>query len=123
MKLYKRIAQTLQAIENCQQTGNQVWIDKHTDTLHDLEKLLPSGSGIDAGCKIGSGSTHDKIVIEFDYHLMNENGMYERWIDFGLRITPSLCNDFDIHITGRDKDGIKEYLYDLFYDALETEVK
>jgi hypothetical protein len=95
------------------------FIKARVERIHELEKLLPSGSGIDCGCKIQYNSSNaKKVIIEFDYHNMDEHGGYCGWTHYRLIITPSLVNTFDLHIVGRNKNDIKEYFYDLFSDIL-----
>lgn len=48
--LYRHIARTIDARLRCQQTENQEWFARHSETLRYIERnLLPSGSGIDSG--------------------------------------------------------------------------
>ena len=94
------------------------------DRLYKLEQMLPSGSGIDSGCKIDvENSSSDKVVILFSWHHMNTDGYYDGWTDHKLIVTPRLWNNFDMKITGRDRNYIKDYLYDLFDSVLREEVE
>lgn len=109
--------------KNCdwRKTVAKSYFDECENRLDRLESMLPSGSGIDAGCKIvreESGS--DKVVIAFSWHHMNEDGYYDGWTQHKLIVKPKLWNDFDMRITGRDRGGIKDYLYDLFGEVLKT---
>ncbi len=115
-KVYRQIASLLQAIENCEQSPRNVeWANRHDDRLHSIAyDCLPSGSGIDCGTKIDDTSRPDRIVLTFSYHHMNENGMYDGWTEHKAIITPSLLSDFDIRITGRDRNMFKDYLYETF---------
>lgn len=123
MKTYQLIASTVQALHNCNKSNNIEWAQKHNDTLHKLEGKLPSGSGIDCGTKIDkSASNSKKIILTFSFHHMNDGGFYDGWTDHKVIITPSF-NGFDIKITGRDRNQIKEYLYDVYSFALNEEVK
>lgn len=54
---------------------------------------------------------------------MNENGMYDGWTEHKAIIKPSLVFGLDLKITGRDRNGIKEYLHDTFMQALTDEVR
>lgn len=120
-KLYQRIARTLQAIENCRQSGNSVWLDKHCDTLDQLEAMLPSGSGIDNGTHLDRDrSTPNKIVLTFGFHHMDENGYYDGWTDHTLTVRPSLAFGIDLKITGPNRNEIKDYLHETYHHALDT---
>jgi len=103
---------------------NDEYMGECEDRIYKLEQLLPSGSGIDAGCKIDvEKSSSDKVVINFSWHHLNENGYYDGWTDHKLIVKPKLYGDFDLIITGRDKGYIKDYLYDLFDTMLIEEVE
>jgi len=120
-QVYKEIAHKVTAMNNCIKSGNKEWEDKHYDRLIDIQGLLPSGSGIDAGTSVNyDHSTSDKIVLDSAYHRMDENGYYDRWIDFKVTVKPSLQFDFDIKITGSfgKHQDLKDYLYDIFDNSL-----
>lgn len=121
VKLYQRIACTIQAIENCHKANNTVWIDKHNETLDSLESMLPSGSGIDNGTKIDRDrSTSNKIVLTFGFHHMDENGFYDGWTEHTLTVRPSLAFGTDLTISGPNRNQIKDYLYETFSHCLDT---
>ena len=121
MKTYKinvtQFAAILEAKKNCQKSGNKEWEVKHDDRLCQMFENFPSGGGIDSPSNfLEDESTAQRLVFSFSYHHMNENGYYDGWTDHKLIITP-VFGGFDLRITGRDKNGVKEYLYDLFNDV------
>lgn len=121
--LYRAIATTLQAMENCCKAGNAEWLDKHGETLKALTAQLPSGSGIDNGTKLLADECKPgKLVFAFGFHHMNENGMYDGWTEHELHVTPSF-DGIDLRITGLDRNDIKDYLYDVYHHALTAEVE
>ena len=122
--LYARVASLLIAIDNCEKSNNNEWRDKHTTALNQLVKnFMPSGSGIDAGTKIDSESSKEnRLVFTTAFHHMNEVGYYDGWTEHTIIVTPSLWHDFDMKITGKDRNQIKEYLHDVFDTALRTEL-
>ena len=124
-KLYKHISATLQAYQYCIKTGNKIWEEKHEDKLNELvNDHMPSGSGIDAGMYLDfHNSKPDKLIFTFEYHHMDENGMYSGWTDHKLTVTPSLYNDFYTYISGRNKNYVKDYLYEIFEYALRQEIE
>jgi hypothetical protein len=121
-KVYQQIASLIQARQNCQQTGNTDWESRHEDRIYSLvNEYMPSGSGIDNGTSIDlDASTPEKLVFSFGYHHMNESGYYVGWSEHRLIVTPSLASGFDLRITGRDRDQIKEYLADVYSAALSS---
>lgn len=121
----KEIASKVQARLNCIQSGNTEWKLKHEQHAEALCKgFLPSGSGVDTGTKLDfDKSTAEKLVFTFGYHHMNENGMYSGWTDHKAIVTASLVFGIEIKITGRNRNGIKEYLNDRFDSDLSREIK
>ena len=115
-KLISLIAQTC----DWHKVVNDEYMGECEDRIYKLEQLLPSGSGIDSGCKIDvEKSSSDKVIITFGYHFLNDAGYYDGWGEYKLIIKPKLSNDFDLRIVGKDRSFIKDYLYDLF----DTELK
>lgn len=113
MKVFQAIASAISALPH-------YWAEERLDLIE--REYLPSGSGIDAGCMILVEESHkDRIVIQADFHHMNEVGYYDGWTSHKVIITPSLIYGFDIRITGRDKNGIKDYLAELFCQVLDQE--
>lgn len=123
-KIYQKIASTVVALKNCEKSGNQDWLDKHKDTLYDIERQkLPHGSGIDSGCKINvDKSTDSKIVIDCSYHCMDENGYYAGWRDYQIIIKAHLAFGFTVDVRGKDYNGLKDYLADLFNHVMNEDV-
>ena len=78
-------------------------------------------------------SNRNKITINSFYHVMDDNGFYDGWIDFQVIITPDLQHGIDLQIKGKfsnrkgyirkDCQDIKEMLADLYYEALTTIIK
>ena len=123
-ELYKKIAHAIGAKENCRKSGNNEWYDKWDDKIEEYEKSLPSGSGIDAGTRIDlAKSTKEKLYLNFGYHFMNEAGYYDGWEDYKVIITPSLRFGYNMRFVGKDRDGIKEYFYQVFDSALTEMVE
>jgi hypothetical protein len=125
--LYSELANAIQARKNCEAhaarhcDGDSTdWKHIYTQNIHALEHLLPHGSGIDNGCKVDLDRSHgDRLVIHFGYHHMDSNGMYAGWSEFTAIVTPSFSG-IHIRITGRNRNNIKDYLYDTFYDGLRA---
>ena len=124
MKNYQKLASCFNAYNNCVKSGNKEWEEKHSDTVESIIKNLPHGSGIDGNTQFEWEKSNDnKLVISSEYHVMDENGMYDGWINFTLTVTPS-WNDIDIAIKGNfgKHQELKDYLFDTFYYALTEEI-
>lgn len=128
--LYRELASLFQAYLTCStHTGvdhpNGIdWAAKHRESIETLcNEFMPSGAGIDCGTKFDfDASKLDKLVLTFSYHHMNDVGMYDGWTEHTLTIRPSLSFDFVTHISGRDRNQIKDYLYDVYQEALRQKV-
>jgi hypothetical protein len=122
--LYKQIASALQAYNNCVKSNNTEWQDKHEDRIRFLTyQYMPSGSGIDNGINFDlESSAPNKLIFTFDYHHMGE-GYYKKWTSHKLIVTPSLVSDFSMKITGENFNDVKDYLCDIFLEALDFEVE
>ena len=137
--LYSELAAAIQARLNCSQQKaapnplpegyiakaemvNPEWFDKWTERIHDLEQLLPSGSGIDCGTKVDLDASHaEKLVLYTSFHHMNDGGMYDGWTEHIIVVTPSF-RGINLRISGRNRNDIKEYLYDTYNYALKQDV-
>ena len=125
-KLYNRMAQIVDARFTCIKKNNTEWIEKHTEALEEMTKnYMPSGSGLDAKTEIDLiKSSGEKLAFTSSFHVMDENGFYDGWIEFKLYVTPSLIHGFILSIIGNfgKRQDIKEYLYSLYREALEVEI-
>ncbi len=121
-------------MENCRRSGNSEWLASHTATIDSLVKdFMPSGSGIDCGTKFdwdasscerqAAGEYPSRLVFLFSFHHMNENGMYDGWTEHKAIVRPSLQFGFSLTITGRNRNGIKEYLHEVFSADLSAELE
>jgi hypothetical protein len=125
MKVYRIIASLLLAQQNCKASGSTEWLERHTNRIFDIVKeCLPSGGGFDNGTALDAGaSSPEKIVFRTSFHHMSESGMYDGWTEHTVRVYPSLASEFRLTISGCDRNGIKEYIYNAFFDALREEFK
>lgn len=123
-KVYQEIASRLNAIENCEKRENWEWRDKHEEAIREIARNhLPSGSGIDTGTRIDfDKSNPEKIVLLMSYHHMNENGMYDGWTDHTITVRPSLQFGFNLTISGRNRNDLKDYLHEVYEHALNREI-
>jgi hypothetical protein len=124
-KVYQVLASSFGAYLNCSPTSNNFkpfnreWYDKHRYAIEYLCEQLPRGSGIDNGTKFNfEKSKPNRLVLNVDFHHMDENGYYDGWTEHEIVITPDLAHNFDFRITGRDRNQIKDYLGDTYHYAL-----
>lgn len=117
------------AYRNCEKSGNEEWYNNHYQALQWLQdNHLPSGSGIDSGCQIDTDKTNaDRIVINSSFHVMDEYGGYNGWINFTVTVKASLLFGFDTNIKGnfssnKSAYGLKDYLYEIFDCDLRHEI-
>lgn len=120
----KNIASLLLAIENCKLSGNTEWQAKHKLRIDAIiATYAPRGSGIDCGTRLDwDRSTPEKLVFNCDFHHMNENGSYDGWTKHTVVCTASLAYGFNLKITGKNRNDIKAYLAEVFYDFLDQKV-
>lgn len=105
---------TFEAYKSCQASKNDIWESKHEDRINKLLEPLPSGSGIDSGTQFNwEDSTPQKLIFTLGFHHMNKNGYYDGWTEHKLIVTPNF-GGYDLKITGRDRNQIKDYLCSLF---------
>ena len=112
-KVYSHLANISYQINK---SSNEYWKDIWSDVLEHIEKNhLPSGSGFDSGCSVNLvESKVNRLVIDFDYHHMDENGYYDGWSHNQIIVTPSLVWEFDIKVVNK-KGGRRIESYDRDY--------
>lgn len=124
LPLYQEIANKLQAIENCKESGNHDWQQRHTSEVLALVKArMPSGAGFDCGTALDmKESTPERLVFNTSYHHMDDNGSYSHWTEHTIVVTASLVFDINLEITGITSDlednGFGDYIYDAIHYAL-----
>ena len=106
-----KLANNLKAFRSC----NDEWKTINKQSIEKLETLLPHGSGFDGTMEIDVNKSKDNlIVIEFEFHFMDENGYYDGWETYKLKIIPSF-QGYNLKIVGKNRNQIKDYFYDVFY--------
>ena len=126
-KIYQSMANSIQARLNCIKSGNTEFINSHTEYLENyLLNKLPHGSGLDYTWHYDFNKSHgNKIVLTMSFHAMDQNGFYDKVIDFIVVVTPDFISDIDLTITGNfgKYQDVKNYLYDIIGEALTTEIE
>lgn len=114
------IAETSEWAELAENNLNAQWGPITRKRLDQLVNMLPSGSGIDCGTKLVSASA-TKIVLECSFHHMDEHGYYDGWTEHRITIRPTF-DSMDISISGRNRNGIREYLHEIYSLALSEKI-
>lgn len=124
MKVYQQFASAVNARLNCIEHINSIWEEKWTTKIHELtEEFMPSGSGFDAGTILElEESTGEKLVFTTSFHHMDEHGFYDGWTEHKVIVTPSLQFGFNLRVTGRDQNEIKDYIAEVFQMALSSDI-
>lgn len=127
--VYEILFSALTAWNNCE-NGNtlnpnmaKAW-DAYIDDL--VKEHLPSGSGVDNGTKLDRETSvrRGMLVLDTAFHHMNEHGMYDGWTEHTIFVKPSFVGKIEIHkVDGRDRNQIKDYLADLYHQALLNEIE
>ena len=94
------LAGLMAARKNCEESGNDEWLDRHTRRAEDLAKEhLPSGSGFDSDTTLDlATSTSEKLVFNTSFHHMNDVGMYDGWTEHKVTVRASLAFGFTLSI-------------------------
>lgn len=125
--VYQEIARLIDAIARCEANAargdSERWsymVRMHRATANDIvRECMPSGAGIDNGTTLDfEASRPDRLVFNTSFHHMSDVGYYDGWTEHTVIVTPSLALGFEIRITGRDRNEIKDYLTDLYHCAL-----
>ena len=116
MKVYQALAQAVEGMNDGR------WADIMEEKIENIMKGAPSGSGIDSGTQfLPEKSSQEKLVFSADYHHMNETGFYDGWTSHLVIVTHDLIG-LNIRITGRNRNDIKDYLSDVYYQWLMEDV-
>lgn len=116
----KTVAGKFHAYLNAKAANNKEWENNHRYALDQLFTDLPSGSGIDGGTSFAwEASTPDKLIFITSFHHMDEHGGYDGWTEHKVVVTPSLYFGYRMHITGKNRNDIKEYLHSVFAETFE----
>ncbi len=118
------IALSFNAYQTCKRTGNE-WADRHEDTIEQIVKdIFPSGSGFNSGVTFNFNlSKDDRLVFDTSFHHMDENGGYNGWTEHKVLVTPSLIFGFNIRVTGKNQNDIKDYIAQTFHISCDQLVK
>lgn len=103
--------------------GEPKFTDMWTPVLEHINSKLPSGSGFDSGSTFEiDSSSPDRLVFNTSFHHMNDVGYYDGWTGHNVIVTPSF-DGFNIRVTGKNRNDIKDYIGEVFHDILSEYVK
>lgn len=122
---YVEMASLLASRHNClRDTAKADWAERHTQTLLTLvENVMPSGSGFDNGTTLDiERSNSECLVFTTAFHHMDEHGGYDGWTDHFVTVTPSLLSGIALRVSGRNRNDIKNYIFECFESALKESV-
>jgi len=89
-----------------------------------ITDLLPSGSGLDSGSTVDlEKSSPSRIVFKTAFHHMDGNGYYAGWTEHTVVVVPDFIINFNLTVTGRNRNDIKEYIADIFREVLAEEAE
>lgn len=124
MKLYQVIAQTFAAYLNCEKSGNAEWLERHAEKIESILKdRFPRGSGFDCGTSFHwNDSKPERLVFTTSFHHRDEHGYYDGWSEHRITVRPSLVLGFTLTVSGKNRNGIKEHISEVFGDILDSDV-
>ena len=122
---YVQIASAFQAALNCGESSNDVWFDRHVQTIEEIcRNHAPHGSGFDSGTTFDfNASKPERLVFNTSYHHMNEGGYYDGWTEHQVVVTPSLLFGYHLKVTGRNRNDIKDYIGGCFASFLDVRLE
>lgn len=120
---YQAIGSAIIAMKNCERDGNTEWYEKWKGYIIALVRnYAPSGSGFDVGTKFDfQRSSGKKLIFYTSFHHMNYNGCYDGWTEHQITVRPEF-DGVSITVSGSNRNDIKEYISQLFYNLVETNV-
>lgn len=102
-------------IRSLNEENERRWDNTIAELIRDC---LPHGSGFDSGTTFNEDlSTDHKLVFDTQFHHMKD-GLYTRWTSHRITATASFVGNLMITVSGQNHCDIKDYIAEVFYDAL-----
>ena len=112
---YMALARCFDHIERVQdQPQYAVALERSQERLAHLLDSAPSGSGFDSGTTLDGLTKTGALLFSTAFHHMTGAGYYDGWTYHTVRVIPSLAWGYDLRVTGKDRNGIKDYIADTF---------
>src|SRR3990167_4042165 len=125
IKVYQELARSFVAMENCRKDLNDTWYDRHEERIEFIIKnIFPHGSGIDGKTEIVLEKCNEnRLIFSSGYHCMDQNGYYDNWVNFTIKVIADLSFGYRLQIVGNFKRywHVKDYLHELYTYALDQE--
>lgn len=101
------------------------WIDRwDTRIEHLVKNHLPAGSGFDCGTQfLTEESGRDKLRFKTSFHHVSEHGYYCGWSEHTVTVKPDFCVGFTVTVSGKDTRDIKDYIAEVFREALTVQTE
>lgn len=124
---YQCLGVAFQAYKNCIVSNDFTNLEKWETVINDIVESLPTGSGIDGETTFDfEKSKVDKLIINSEFHFMDNNGFYDGWGTFRIIISPD-WRGFNMNVSckfpKKYKMILQDYLYDTFSYDLEQPYK
>jgi hypothetical protein len=118
MNTIQALSRALIARENCARFGNSTWYEKWDARITKIMDCAPSGSGFDNGTRLVEDRCTDrKLVFDTAFHHINATGMCDGWTERRVTVHSTL-EGLHVRVEGRDRNHIKDYIGDMFYEWL-----
>jgi hypothetical protein len=83
-----------------------------------LKRLIdsaPWGSGFDRGTNLEiADQKAGQLRFDTAFHHIDDNGTYDGWTEHVVTVKPSLAWGFELRVSGRNRDNIKEHIAERF---------
>ena len=118
------------------ESGNTTWADITESYIKvEIENAFPSGGGFECGTKFDLEAAAAEITTDagrilplrrlqfsVEYHHLDDLGYYDGWTQHVVTVRPDLETGFDISVSGRDRNEIKDLIAEIFSELLCREV-
>lgn len=121
--LYRLLACRIQQAQGTDRTPPEIETRNREEMEELVKEFMPSGSGFDAGTKLDLDECRHghKLAFTTSFHHMGEHGTYDGWTEHKVTIF-AIFGGFEIKVSGRDRNSIKDYIAEAFESALNSPI-